>query len=74
MLFQGAIDLLAVSDDEVQIIDYKYSDRNAESLKMHYQPQLDLYRKAVASILKKEEKKVRCTIINIKHCFELEMD
>ncbi len=74
MLFQGAIDLLAVSDDEVRIIDYKYSDRNAESLKEHYQSQLDLYRKAVASILKKEEKKVRCTIINIKHCFELEMD
>ena len=74
MLFQGAIDLLAVSEDEVRIIDYKYSDRSAESLKAHYQPQLDLYRKAVASILKKDEKQVRCTIINIKRCFEVEMD
>ena len=74
MLFQGAIDLLAVSEDEVRIIDYKYSDRSAESLKAHYQPQLDLYRKAVASILKKDEKQVRCTIINIKRCFEVEVD
>ena len=73
MLFQGAIDLLAVGENEVRIIDYKYSDRSAEILKAHYRSQLDLYKKAVASILKIEEEKVRCTIVNIKHCFEVEM-
>lgn len=73
MLFQGAIDLLAIGEKEVRIIDYKYSDKSEESLKAHYQPQLDLYRKAVASILKIAEEKVRCTIVNIKHCFSVEM-
>ncbi len=74
MLFQGAIDLLAEGDDGVRIIDYKYSNRSAESLREHYKPQLDLYKKAVASILKKDEKMVSCTIVNIKQCFEVNMD
>ena len=74
MLFQGAIDLLAVGENEVRIIDYKYSNRGAESLREHYKPQLDLYKKAVAAILGKDEKVVTCTIVNIKHCFEVNMD
>ncbi len=72
MLFQGAIDLLSVGE-EVRIIDYKYSKRSAEELKRHYQPQLDLYRRAAAKILKTPLEKVRCSIVNIRLGFEVEM-
>lgn len=73
MIFQGAIDLLAVGE-EAEIIDYKYSRKNAKSLREHYQPQLDLYRQAVAKILKLPLDKVRCTIVNIYYGFEVKMD
>ncbi len=72
MIFQGAIDLLAVGE-EVEIIDYKYSHKNAKSLQEHYHPQLDLYRQAVAKILKLPLEKVRCTIVNIYYGFEVKM-
>lgn len=73
MIFQGAIDLLAVGD-EVEIIDYKYSRKNAKSLREHYKPQLDLYRQATAKILKMPLEKVHCTIVNIYYGFEVNMD
>ncbi len=73
MLFQGAIDLLAVGE-EAEIIDYKYSNRSAEELKKHYKPQLDLYKLAVAKIMKMDVNSVRCTIVNIKRGFEVKMD
>ncbi|MBQ8291358.1 MAG: UvrD-helicase domain-containing protein [Clostridia bacterium] len=73
MLFQGAIDLLAVGDEEARIIDYKYSVRSAESLKEHYKKQLDLYRLAVAKILKKPLENVRCSIVNIYRGFQVDM-
>ncbi len=73
MIFQGAIDLLAVGD-EVRIIDYKYSTRNAEYLRTHYKPQLALYRMAVAKALKIEECKIHCTIVNIRLGFEVEVE
>ncbi len=72
MLFQGAIDLLAVGE-EVQIIDYKYSTRSGEELKAHYKPQLDLYRLAVAKIMKIPAEKIRCRIVNIRLGFEVDM-
>ena len=74
MLFQGAIDLLAEGEEEIQIIDYKYSKGGAEYLKEHYKPQLDLYKKAVAKIMKTDEGKIRCRIVNIYHGFEVNMD
>lgn len=74
MIFQGAIDLLAVGEKEVRVIDYKYSQRSAKGLQEHYKPQLDLYRKAVAKILKREEKEIRCTIINVYHGFQVDVD
>jgi ATP-dependent exoDNAse (exonuclease V) beta subunit len=74
MIFQGAIDLLAVGIDEAEIIDYKYSRKNAKSLKEHYQPQLDLYRQATAKILKLPLEKVHGTIVNIYYGFEVKMD
>ncbi len=73
MLFQGAIDLLAVGE-ETQIIDYKYSGRSAEELKAHYKPQLDLYKLAVARIMKIPVERIRCSIVNIKRGFQVEMD
>ena len=74
MIFQGAIDLLAVRGEEVRIIDYKYSKRQAKGLREHYKPQLDLYKKAVAKILKLEENSIRCTIVNICLGFQVDVD
>ncbi len=73
MLFQGAIDLLAVGE-EVRIIDYKYSTRGAEALKAHYKPQLDLYKLAVAKVMKIPAGDIRCSIVNIRKGFQVDMD
>ena len=73
MIFQGAIDLLGVGE-EIRIIDYKYSMKDGESLRAHYQPQLDLYRLATAKILGVGKEKIRCTIVNIRRGFQVEMD
>lgn len=74
MLFQGAIDLLAVGADGVRIIDYKYSRGGVEYLRSHYKPQLDLYRLATSKILRLDPAKIRCTIVNICRGFEVDMD
>ncbi len=74
MLFQGAIDLLAVGENEAWIIDYKYSVRDSEGLKAHYKPQLDLYRKATAKILKLPIENIRCSIVNIYRGFQVDFD
>ena len=75
MIFQGAVDLLAVGEDGgAQIIDYKYSKGNAEYLRTHYRPQLDLYRQAVAKILRLDKTKIKCTIVNIYHGFEVNVE
>lgn len=73
MLFQGAIDLLAVGSDSARIIDYKYSGGDAEYLRAHYRPQLELYRLAVARILKLDVEKIRCSIVNIRLGFETDV-
>ncbi len=73
IIFQGAIDLLAVGE-EVRIIDYKYSGKDAQGLLAQYTPQLQLYRMAVAKILKREEKSIRCTIVNIKRGFAVDVE
>ena len=73
MLFQGAIDLLAVGDSDAWIIDYKYSIRDKESIQRHYEPQLRLYRLAVAKILKLPVEKVRCSIVNIYRGFQVDL-
>lgn len=74
VLFQGAIDLLAVSASEVRIVDYKHSAGDKEYLRSHYAPQLALYKKATAKCLRVEESLIRCTIVNILRGFEVEMD
>ena len=74
MLFQGAIDLLAVGDGEARIIDYKYSVREPASIKEHYRLQLHLYKQAVSKILNIPVDKVRCTIVNIYRGYQVDMD
>ncbi len=75
MIYQGAIDLLAVGEDgEVQIVDYKFSKGSAAYLKAHYRPQLELYKRAAAKILRLDESRIKCSIINIYHGFEVAMD
>ena len=75
VIFQGAIDLLAVgTDGDVEIIDYKFSKGGADYLTAHYRAQLNLYRQATAKILKVKEENIRCTIVNINHGFQVEMD
>lgn len=73
ILFQGAIDLLAVGDKEIFVIDYKYSARDKDSLISHYKNQLSLYRLATAKILKAPKQKIRCFIVNIFKGFQIEL-
>jgi ATP-dependent exoDNAse (exonuclease V) beta subunit len=58
----------------VKIIDYKYSNSGAEALKARYQAQLDLYKLAVAKIMKIQPSDVRCSIVNIRRGFQVDMD
>ena len=74
MIFQGAIDLLAVDKDGAWIIDYKYSTKNADELKAHYKPQLELYKRATAKILHMPIENIRCSIVNIYKGFQTDFD
>jgi ATP-dependent helicase/nuclease subunit A len=75
VLFQGAIDLLALSDDgRAYVIDYKYSEGGAEYLRARYAAQLALYKKAVCKILRLPADSVSCTIVNICRGFETAID
>jgi ATP-dependent exoDNAse (exonuclease V) beta subunit len=73
MLFQGAMDLVAVREDGVEIVDYKYSGKGAKKLAETYAPQLRLYRIATAKALKIPEKNIRCTLVNINLGYEVEV-
>jgi len=65
IVLQGVIDLLAVKGDTAIIIDYKYSSKNAESLRKTYAKQLQLYKYAVESSLKiKVEKTILVSLKN----------
>lgn len=74
MLFQGAIDLLAVGDGCAEIIDYKYSRKGQDSLLKTYAMQLRLYRMAVSKALKIPMDKISCTIVNIFYGFEMPVE
>ena len=51
ILVQGVIDLLAISEDGAEIIDYKYSSLGVDLLKEKYYSQLELYALAVEEVL-----------------------
>ncbi len=75
LLFQGAIDLLAVfKDGKARIIDYKFSVKNQAELKEKYTAQLDLYKKATSRILKIGESQIECSIVNLLRGFEVSID
>ena len=74
MIFQGAIDLLAVGEKEVRIIDYKYSVKDQKSIKAHYKPQLDLYKQATARIMGIDPKNIHSSIVNIYRGYQVDMD
>ena len=75
MIFQGAIDLLAVGEEgDVHIIDYKFSRMGAEHLAKHYRPQLALYKEATAKIMKIDPARIRCSIVNINRGFQVDVD
>ena len=74
VLFQGFIDLLAVTPSGVEIVDYKYSARPAEAIRRHYAPQIKLYKKAAAKIMKIAEASIRATIVNIQTGEEIPMN
>ena len=63
VLLQGVIDLLAVKGDSAEIIDYKYSVLDPESLLKKYAEQLNLYAYAAEKVL--GLKVVRKTLVNI---------
>ena len=63
VLLQGVIDLLAVSGDAAEIVDYKYSSLGKEGLKRKYGEQLNLYAYAAERSLK--VKVVSKTIVNL---------
>ena len=71
LIFYG---LLCVGKEETMIVDYKYSRKDAQELKTHYKPQLDLYRLATAKILHIPVEKIRCSIVNICRGFQVDMD
>jgi ATP-dependent helicase/nuclease subunit A len=73
MIFQGAIDLLAVDENGAWVIDYKDSIKDADALKKHYAPQLELYRMTVAKIMKLPIEKIRCILVNLHHGFQVEV-
>ena len=72
-LFQGAADLLLLEENRAHIVDYKYSSRDAASLKERYKPQLTLYRKSVAKIAGLKEENVRCTLFNLFRGYTVEI-
>ena len=74
VLVQGAIDLLAVGDFGVKIIDYKYSLKSDAQLIDTYTAQLDLYKKVTAAILRCSPDKISRTIINIHARRQINLD
>lgn len=71
IVYQGALDLLCLDTDGATIIDYKFSVLDDESLRKKYAVQIALYRKAVARILRVDERTVRARIVNILLCREI---
>ncbi len=63
VLVQGYVDLLAVGQDGIEIIDYKYSAKNIDDIITTYAPQLNLY--AVAAQKAFGKKVTGKTILNI---------
>lgn len=73
IVFQGAIDLLCADEAGYIVIDYKYSALSDDALKEKYAVQIALYKKAVARVMRVDERTIRARIVNIARCREIEM-
>lgn len=59
ILVQGIIDLFAIKNDEIILVDYKTDFVEKENdLKIKYKKQLELYKKALEEAFNKKVKKV----------------
>lgn len=73
IVLQGAIDLLVADENGYTVIDYKYSGRSDEELKQIYLPQIELYRKAVAKVMRVSYDKINVRILNILRLREIDV-
>lgn len=73
IVFQGAIDLLAEERDGFTVIDYKFSALDDAQLKRRYAVQIALYKKAVARVMRTDERTVRAYIVDLARCREIPM-
>lgn len=73
VVYQGAIDLLCEDENGFTVIDYKYSAHDDSYLKTRYAVQIALYKKAVARVMRVDERTVRARIVNILACREIQM-
>ena len=74
IVFQGAVDLLAETEEGWLLVDYKLSSHPDEQLRRDYAPQIALYKKAVAAAMHVSEHTVRARILNIALGREVDMD
>ena len=74
IVFQGAVDLLAETEEGWLLVDYKLSSHPDEQLRRDYAPQIALYKKAVAAAMHVSEHTVRACILNIALGREVDMD
>ncbi|MBQ3494242.1 MAG: UvrD-helicase domain-containing protein [Clostridia bacterium] len=71
VLVQGVCDLIAIKDNDIILVDYKYSSSSEQTLKQRYEKQLALYKTALS--LYKENANIKCYILSIKQNKLIEM-
>lgn len=64
VLVQGVVDLIIERENDIDIVDYKFSSLKVDALKEKYAEQLALYKKAVESAFKKPVKSTYIYSIN----------
>jgi len=64
VLVQGVVDLIIEREQDIDIVDYKFSSLKIDALKEKYAEQLALYKKAVESAFNKPVKNTYIYSIN----------
>ena len=64
ILVQGIVDLFAVKDDKIVLVDFKYSSKNDEYLINKYKNQLKLYKIAIENAFEKPV--TDCFLLSLK--------
>ncbi|MCD8308042.1 MAG: UvrD-helicase domain-containing protein [Clostridia bacterium] len=73
VIVQGAMDLLVKRGGKWQLIDYKYSDKSADEIKVYYAPQIRVYRQVLSRITGQAVDDIPAVIVNIKNHFTVRM-